>query len=120
MARSICISAIFGLLQKIIKVVLKHLMQRRLAVKKKLKFINTVADLEKVVQKDQQDVLTLEDLGIAYMQQQKNKEGLAYLEKAIVAGSKNKDVYFQVGNGRFKDNNFNGAIEAYDKAISFG
>src|SRR6185295_17292473 len=71
-----------------------------------------------VAQKDQPDVISLEDLGYSYLQQQKTKEGLANFEKAMAAGSKNKDVYFQVGNGKFKDNNFSGAVEAYNKAIT--
>src|SRR5258706_9570705 len=83
-------------------------------------YTHATIDLEKVVQQGHPDLTTIEFLGLGYIQQQKNKEALAYLEKASVLNSQDKDVYFQLGNGRFKDNNFPGATEAYDKAIALG
>ena len=61
-----------------------------------------------------------EALSLSYIASQKENEALPHLEKAASLESKNKDIYYLLGNSRFKQTNYKGAIDAYDKAISLG
>jgi len=81
-------------------------------------FILAINDLERVMKGGKATLAVFETLGLSYVSSEKASKAMFYLKKADSLSSKNKDVYFQLGNCLKDKKQFVTAIESYSKAIA--
>ena len=83
-------------------------------------YAGAVEVLTRVVNKEPKWVFALNELGIAYRQQNNFKDAITWFKKAIDRDDKFAAAYYNLGEAEFKNGNVGNAKKAYDKLKKLG